>query len=192
MTRRRMVDGRGAWLALCAYYDGPGETEKAEAMARRDLHELRYLGSEAVFSFKKVMTKLQSCFNILEHEFALEKVKVRAMFDRIHTTHPALVAMIATVKGKTENKNSFTSAANDLSELISQLFPTTNRISRRERREISEMGRGCGRGGRGHGRGDEHSNRQGGDGRGRGSTMTQPTNNKINGVVPSTMRNSTS
>ena len=69
-------DGRGAWLALCAYYDGPGETEKVKAIARRDLNELKYLGNEAVFSFKKFTSKLQSCFNILEQEFALEKVKV--------------------------------------------------------------------------------------------------------------------
>ena len=51
-------DGRGAWLALCTYYDGPGETEKFKAIARRDLNELKYLWNEAVFSFKKFRTKL--------------------------------------------------------------------------------------------------------------------------------------
>ena len=100
------------------------------------------------------------------------------MFDRIHSSHPAIIATVAMVKGKAENKNSFVNAANDLSEAILQLFPT-NRFSKRDRREINEMGRGRGRGrgGRG-GRGDGGR----GEGRGRGGTMTQPTNNKINGV----------
>ena len=40
-----------------------------------------------------------------------------------------MVTTVAMVKGKTESKNSFTKAANDLSELISQLFPT-NKFSR--------------------------------------------------------------
>ena len=39
-------NGRGGYLALCMYYDGPGETEKVEAIARRDLNELKYLGNE--------------------------------------------------------------------------------------------------------------------------------------------------
>ena len=99
-------DGRGAWKDLYAYYDGPGETEKVEAIARRDLNELKYLGQEHVFSFEKFTTKLQSCFNILEKEYALESLKVRAMFDRIHTSHPALIATVAMVKGKRENKES--------------------------------------------------------------------------------------
>jgi hypothetical protein len=116
-------NGRGAWMSLCAYYDGPGGTEKVEAIARRDLNEVKYLGNEQVFSFEKFTTKVQSCFNILDQEYALEKTKVRAMCDRIHTSHPALIATIETVKGKTENRNSFTNAANELSEAISQLFP---------------------------------------------------------------------
>ena len=167
-------DGRGGYFALCTYYDGPGETEKVEAIARRDLNDLKYLGNEQAFSFEKFTTKLQYCFNILDEEFALEKTKVRAMFDRIHSSHPAIIATVAMVKGKAENKNSFVNAANDLSEAILQLFPT-NKFSKRDRREINEMGRG--RGGRG-GRGDGGR----GEGRGRGGTMTQPTNNKINGV----------
>ena len=131
-------DGRGGYLALCTYYDGPGETEKVEAIARHDLNELRYLGNEPAFSFEKFTMKLQSCLNILDQDFALEKTKVRAMFDHIHTSHPVMVAMIAMVKGKAENKNNFTNAANDLRDSILQLF-STSRFSKRHRRGIAEM-----------------------------------------------------
>ena len=181
-------DGRGAWKGLCAFYDGPGEVEKLEAIARRDLTELKYLGQEQVFSFEKFTTKLQGCFNILEKEFNLESLKVRAMFDRIHTSHPVLLATIAVIKNKAENKNNFRNAANELSEAIAQIFPSS-RMSRKERRAIYELasggggrgrGRGGGRGGRGRG-----GRGSGGPGGGRGGRFTQPTspvNNKINGI----------
>ena len=202
-------NGRGAYRDLCAHFDGPGETEKVEAIARRDLSELKYLGQEHVFSFERFTTKLQSCFNILDKEYALESLKVRAMFDRIHTNHPALIATIAMVKGKRENKESFVNASNELSEEISQLFPAANKFTKRQNREIYEMGRGRGhsdRDGRGRSRGERGSGRDGsgrgrrGSGRGRsgrgsgrggsgrggegghGRSMIQPVNNKINGV----------
>ena len=59
---------RGAWKALWAYYSGLGETLNVEAIMRRDLNELKYLGNEQAFSFEKFTMKLQSCFNILDHE----------------------------------------------------------------------------------------------------------------------------
>lgn len=58
------------------------------------------------FPSRSVQQSLQSCFNILEKEYALESLKVRAMFDHIHTSHPALIATVAMVKGKRENKES--------------------------------------------------------------------------------------
>ena len=110
------------------------------------------------------------------------------MFDRIHTSHPVLLATIAVIKNKAENKNNFRNAANELSEAIAQIFPSS-RMSRKERRAIYELasggggrgrGRGGGRGGRGRG-----GRGSGGPGGGRGGRFTQPTspvNNKINGI----------
>ena len=73
--------------------------KRFEAIAHQDLSELKYLGNEQVFSCEKAMMKLQSCFHILDKEFTLKSLKVHAMFDHIHMSHPTLVAMIPMVKG---------------------------------------------------------------------------------------------
>ena len=41
-------------------------------------NKLTYLGNNQAFSFETFTTKLQSCLNILDQEFALEKTKIQS------------------------------------------------------------------------------------------------------------------
>jgi hypothetical protein len=165
----RAQDGRRAWQALCAHYDGPGETQKRIMQARASISEL-YYKSEASFSFEKFTTKLREAYAVMEdnEEPVLPQTQVRDMCDRITCDHTAVVTAVVQVRTGTDRagiqyKDSFTSAANHISEIISQTFPKIQAKGFNRRQRVASVG-GNGRGpGRGRG-----SGRSPGRGRGRG------------------------
>jgi hypothetical protein len=61
----RASEGRKAWLALVAHYDGTGELNKRVDRAKEELARLHYK-DEKIFPFKKYVTKLKENFFVLE------------------------------------------------------------------------------------------------------------------------------
>ena len=63
----RTSDGRKAWLALVAHYDGTGELNKRVERAKEELARLHYK-DEKIFLFEKYFTKLKENFFVLEKD----------------------------------------------------------------------------------------------------------------------------
>ena len=155
----RTQDGRRAWQDACAHYDGPGETQKRIVQARANISELFYK-SESSFSFEKFSTRLREAYAIMEdnEEPILPQTQVRDMCDRITCEHTAVVTAVTNVRtGRDDNgdryRDNFASAANHISEVISQAFPKLQSRGFNKRQRVASLGgrgpgRGRGRGGR--------------------------------------------
>ena len=181
-------NGRDAHFALCAHYDGPGETQKRIAEARHMLSTAHYK-AEHIFNFEKFVTRLQEAYQILEDngEPRLETEKVREMCDKIQCDKMEIRSAVVTVRTNIDPtgqfyRDDYTRASNYLSEVVGMCFPadTSNKTSQARRiRNVSEtstQGRGRGRGpGRGRGR------FQGRGGRG-GRSNGQKRKQMVNGV----------
>ena len=156
----RVQDGRSAYNDACSHYDGPGETQKRIVQARANITDLFYK-SEASFTFERFATKLREAYAIMDDndEPVLPQTQVRDMCDRITCEHTAVITAVTNVRtGRDDNgdryRDSFASAVNHISEVISQAFPRVQARGFNKRSRVASMGgRGPpGRGGRGRGR----------------------------------------
>jgi hypothetical protein len=145
-------------LDACAHYDGPGETQKRIVQARANIADLFYK-SEASFTFERFATKLREAYAIMEdnEEPIGQKTQVRDMCDKITCEHTAVITAVTNVRTGRDNvgdlyRESFTSAVNHISEVISQAFPKVTIRGFNKRSRVASMG-GRDQPGRGRGRG---------------------------------------
>lgn len=177
----RTANGRNAWLALVAHYDGTGELNKRVEKAKEEISRLHYK-DEKVFPFEKFVTKLKENFHVLskdKSEELTEKQMVDKMLLGIRSTDASITS--AKVNVYQNYRANFDKAVEFLSGLISSIHAAAqldyaNRHSGNKRRYVSAMGSNDQRGGRGRARqGGGRSGQRGGrsngrgrDGRGRG------------------------
>jgi uncharacterized membrane protein YgcG len=136
---------------LRAHFDGPGEVEKRIANANQAMESLHYI-KESTFPFSSYVTGLNACYKTLEEagEPITERNKVSIMLKGISNQNPYMAAAIQSVRTRTETKNDFTAASNDLGEQIAIIFPGELRRSGGTRgggRRMAGVGRGNFRGG---------------------------------------------
>jgi hypothetical protein len=118
-------DGRLAFQALRAHYDGPGEIDKRISLSCAQVKELHYK-NEQVFSFEKFITKLNGAYQMLAecNEAMTEKAKVDQMIASMsQCTNPAIVAATTTLMMNPEMRNNFVMAANKMTEVVANVFP---------------------------------------------------------------------
>ena len=154
-------NGRAAWQALVAHYDGPGEREKRVAIAKRTLKTLHYRSEKHAINFEIYSTRMLDALTILaENGVRYEPSEwVDYLLDGIdeHAHHLVHTAK-SIIRFDDALKQDFTLASNKLSEFITkETNDGTGPHPRGGRRLSSYHGRGNGggrgRGGRGRGRG---------------------------------------
>jgi hypothetical protein len=108
------ADGRAAWLALKAHYEGEGFRNRNVEDAYATLDRLSYEGEERGFTFEKFLERHLDCYLELErfNEPVLETKKVRDLLTRIKA--PELAAAKPQVRTTDRLSNSFEEAANFL------------------------------------------------------------------------------
>jgi hypothetical protein len=75
------ANGRKAWLALVAQYDGTGEFNKRVKKAKEEISRLHYR-DEKVFPFEKFVTKLKENFHVLSKD-KNEELTDKQMVDKL-------------------------------------------------------------------------------------------------------------
>ena len=172
------ADGRKAWLALIAHYDGYGELNKRVQRAKMELLRLHYK-DEKVFPFEKYVTKLKEQFRVLEkdrHESYSGSRQVETLLRGMNTTDAGIEAAKTTVfhsmQHSFDKACEFMSAYISSKHAIAQHAYANRQTAGGQRRNISATGSDADRGGRGRGgRLGQRSGRFTGRGRGgRGRT----------------------
>jgi hypothetical protein len=167
------ADGRAAWLALKAHYEGEGFRNRNVKDAYATLDRLSYEGEKRGFTFEKFLERHLDSYLELErfNEPVLETKKVRDLLTRIKA--PELAAAKQQVRATDRLSNSFEEAANFLALSIVPLKVATRQVastattpSTTTATGSSHSGGGQG-GGRGKGRGRGRGHVRGGRGRGR-------------------------
>jgi hypothetical protein len=151
----RSKDGRAAWLALRAHYEGESYMNKQKKDAYRLIEHLHYKGERATFTFEHFSGQLTKAYNDLQryNEPILESKKVRDLLNII--SDPKLESAKQAIRINPTYKNNFSMALNFLAESVdTQVGSKTYMIS-----SLQQGGRGTHRGY--HGR----SNPRGGRGR---------------------------
>lgn len=158
-------DGRGAWKALQAHFEGVSGQIRLKSAAYAAIKRAEYKGAKN-FDFdlyKRVHTQAHADLKRYGEPVA-ETKKVKDFLDGI--TEPSLQPVKFTIAGFPNLMNNFTEAANYISQIVD-----LNRKTESITRQVSAIG---GRGGRGYGgRGRTQGERggrggRGGRGRGRG------------------------
>jgi hypothetical protein len=151
----RTKDGRAAWLALRAHYEGESYMNKQKEDAYRLIEHLHYKGERATFTFEHFSGQLTKAYNDLQryNEPILESKKVRDLLNKI--SDPKLESAKQAIRINSTYKNDFSMALNFLAESVDTQVGNKTRM-------ISSMQQG-GRGGHRppHGR----NNPRGGRGR---------------------------
>ena len=115
-------DGRGAWLALVAHYDGGGQKEKRIIKAEAVLENIFY-NNERIFSFDAYSAKLLRAFCTLEstdnRRTASNQVKI--LLDNIKISTPEF----AVIKGhvRSNHRSDLQAAISYISTEVAELFP---------------------------------------------------------------------
>ena len=173
------ADGRKAWLALIAHYNGYGKLIKKRVQrAKMELLKIHYKDKK-VFPFKKYFTKLKEQFRVLEkdrHASYLGLQQVETLLCGMNKTDAGIEAAKSTVFHSMQHD--FDRACEFMSAYISskhaeaQHAYANQQAAGGQRRNISATGSDVDRGGRGRsGRSGERSGRFTGRGRGgRGRT----------------------
>ena len=187
----RTSNGRQAWLALVAHYDGTGELNKRVERAKEEISRLHYK-DEKVFPFERYITKLKENFYILskdKSEALTGKQQVDCLMRGIRSSDTSITS--AKINIFQSYRSDFDGAVNFMSGLVANLHASAqldyaNRNSAGNKRRYvsatdSTGGRGRARtGGRSGQRGGRHSGRgrdNRGSGRGRGEYRRTFANN---------------
>ena len=167
----RTANGRKAWLALVAHYDGTGELNKRIERAKEEISRLHYK-DEKVYPFERYVTKLKENFFILakdKDEALTSKQQVEVLMRGIKSSDASIVAAKTNVYK--DYRSDFSAATSFLSGLISNVHSAAqldyaNRNSGK-RRYVSAINSNDGRGGRGRARrgGGRYEQQRGGRGR---------------------------
>lgn len=159
----RSRDGRDAWKALKAHYEGASNLNRNKEEAYASIASAQYQGERKNFTFETYTNIHQKAHQDLQrlNEPVSEVKKVRDFLN--HITDPQLAAGKSTVLATPAMLESFTEAANFLSN-----FVVRSRTMGRTERQVSTVEGGRGRGnrsGRGRGRrGRNARNNRGGRG----------------------------
>jgi hypothetical protein len=180
-------NGRAAFLAWTAHYDGEGELSKRTALAKAKLKTVHYK-SEQSMSFERCTEILSKCFQTLHKdpdERYSDKRKVDKLLEAIQVTDPELTA--AKVLTESLHGNNFNTACAYFSQQVSRIHVSAQleyRKGKSRKRGISSVNSQTGRGGWGRGRYGGRSGGRGCGGRGRGgrSGGSRGRRNNINGV----------
>ena len=168
----RLRDGRVTMADLRAHYNGPDMKKKRVTIANEQLKTLHYK-NELSFKFETYITKLKAAILTLERYDApgpTPRARVDFLLDGINTNDIDIKATIRYIRLDPALSKDFDQAAQQLSEVVNELYPDSATGRKRSARNISSVqgGRGqSGRGGRG-GRGRGGGGRGGRGGRGGG------------------------
>lgn len=168
-------NGRKAWQALVAHYDGVGELNKRVERAKEEISRLHYK-DEKVYPFERYVTKLKENFFVLakdKDENLTERQRVDILMKGIRSSDANIVAAKTDVYK--DYRSDFNAATSFLSGLVANLhsgaqLDYASRTSGK-RRYISGVDSNDGRGSRGRARrgGGRYGTQPGrGGGRGRG------------------------
>ena len=164
----RSKNGRQAYLDLRTHFLGKAHTDRLVSRAEATLQKCFYTGTSRTFTFNKLATRLQSCFNDMESEELTEARKVRYLLRSIERSQ-LLTAPRAVIIASDVYSNSFKKSIELLSTYIEK-----HSSMQSDNRNLSAYGQGRGggrgRGGRSGGRG------RGAGGRGRGDGKLQVAN----------------
>ena len=115
-------DGRGAWMALVAHYDGGGQKEKRIIKAEGVLENL-FFNNEHVFSFDAYAAKILRAFRTLENtpNRRTPSNQVRALLENVKIN----TAEFAVIKGHVRSnfRSDLHGAISYISTEVSELFP---------------------------------------------------------------------
>jgi hypothetical protein len=170
----RIKDGRGAWLALRAHYEGESFLNKQKEEAYKTIDNLHYKGERTTFTFEHFTGLLTRSYNDLQRfgEPVLESKKVRDLLAKI--SDPKLESAKQAIRINIDYKNNFSMAINFLAESVDGADRNRVRIISGVQQGNSEQGHRGGRGFRGRGRHAGRHNHHiggrnhGGNGRGGG------------------------
>jgi hypothetical protein len=117
-TIDRTKDGRGAWQALQAHYEGESYMNKQKEDAYKMIEHLHYKGERATFTFEHFSTQLTKAYNDLQryNEPILESKKVRDLLNKI--TDPKLESAKQAIQINHAYKNDLSMALNFLAESV--------------------------------------------------------------------------
>jgi hypothetical protein len=190
-------NGRAAYLAWTAHYNGEGELSKRTAIAKARLDQLHYK-NERSMSFEKCTEIMTKCFNTLHKDIDQrysDRQKVEKLLKIIRCQENELSAAKAVIDQ--QYPRDFVGACAYFSQQVSRIHGPAQleyRQQRGKKRGIYAIDRRNGRGGRGRGRFGNRSGRGGRGGRigsGRGHGNNAPT--MINGIdISDPTRNFTS
>lgn len=190
-------DGRAAYLAWTAHYNGEGELSKRTAFAKAKLDQLHYK-NERSMSFEKCTEIMTKCFNTLHKDVDQrysDRQKVEKLLKIIKCQEGELLA--AKVVIDQQYPRDFVGACGYFSQQVARIHGPAQleyKQQRGKKRGIYAIDSRSGRGGRGRGRFGNRSGRagrggRGGNGRGNGSNSLHI----INGIdVSDPSRNFTS
>ncbi|MGH3054590.1 MAG: hypothetical protein ACRDL7_06385, partial [Gaiellaceae bacterium] len=154
----RVRDGRAAWKALKAHYEGASVTSRTKDEAYKSIDTAQYNGERRNFTFETYTNIHQKAHQDLLRlgEPIAEHKKVWDYINNIHD--PNLTAGKANILANNTLENDFTLASNYLANFVVRIkssYGSERRVSMvdagRGRFERGGRGRGCGRG-RGRGR----------------------------------------
>jgi hypothetical protein len=133
----RAKNGRNAWLALRAHYEGESFLNKQKEEAYKAIDMVHYKGERATFTFEHFTGILTKAYNDLQRygEPVLESKKVRDLLMKI--MDPKLESAKQAIRINNAYKNDFALAVNFLAESV-------NTLDKNETRFISEVTQGQG------------------------------------------------
>jgi hypothetical protein len=124
----RTKDGRTAWLALRAHYEGESYMNKQKEDAYKLIEHLHYKGERATFTFEHFSGQLTKAYNDLQryNEPILESKKVRDLLNKI--SDPKLESAKQAIRINSTYKNDFSMALNFLAESVDMQVGTKARM----------------------------------------------------------------
>ena len=114
-------NGRKAWQALVAHYDGVGELNKRVERAKEEISRLHYK-DEKVYPFERYVTKLKENFFVLakdKDENLTERQRVDILMKGIRSSDANIVAAKTDVYK--DYRSDFNAATSFLSGLVANL-----------------------------------------------------------------------
>jgi hypothetical protein len=97
-------NGRNAYLAWTAHYNGEGELSKRTALAKAKLENLHYKSKRSM-SFERCMEIMTKCFNMLhkdQDQRYSDQRKVEKLLKAIRCTDPELIAAKSSWKASSD------------------------------------------------------------------------------------------
>jgi hypothetical protein len=124
----RAKNGRAAWLALRAHYEGESFLNKQKEDAYKAIDMVHYKGERSTFTFEHFTGILTKAYNDLQRygEPVLESKKVRDLLVKI--TDPKLESAKQAIRINVTYKNDFALAVNFLSESVDTVDKNETRV----------------------------------------------------------------